>query len=58
MFRVGNLRKSLLVEATIRMLYIAERRTNEKEYIPLEQRSMTLDLGGDSEKILQKACEM
>jgi hypothetical protein len=52
MFRVGNLRKSLLVEATIRMLYIAERRTNEKEYIPLEQRSMTLDLGGDSEKIL------
>jgi len=52
MFRVGNLRKSLLVEATIRMLYISEKKTIEGEIIPLDQQPMNLDLGGDSEKIL------
>ena len=35
MIRVGNLRKSLLVEATIRMLYISEKKTVEGETIPL-----------------------
>lgn len=35
MIRVGNLRKSLLVEATIRMLYVSEKTTQENEKIPL-----------------------
>jgi len=52
MIRVGNLRKSLLVEATIRMLYVSEEKTDENEVLPLNQKAMALDLGGESEKIL------
>ena len=38
MARVGNLRKSVLVEATIRMQFIWHGRTTEEgEFIPFEQ---------------------
>lgn len=51
MVRVGNLRKSHLVEATIRMQYLYSRTTLEGEYIPLEQIDLHLDLKNDSDRL-------
>ena len=51
MVRVGNLRKSVLVEATIRMQFIQSRTTKEGEYIPFEQIDLDIDLGNDSDTI-------
>uniref|UniRef100_H2YUD4 Inward rectifier potassium channel C-terminal domain-containing protein n=1 Tax=Ciona savignyi TaxID=51511 RepID=H2YUD4_CIOSA len=51
MIRVGNLRKSHLVEATIRMQYIHSRETLEGEFIPLEQIDLRLDLKNDSDRL-------
>nr|XP_009859945.1 ATP-sensitive inward rectifier potassium channel 12-like isoform X2 [Ciona intestinalis] len=51
MVRVGNLRKSHLVEATIRMQYIHSRETLEGEFIPLEQIDLHLDLKNDSDRL-------
>lgn len=51
MVRVGNLRKSVLVEATIRMQFIQSRTTKEGEYIPFEQIDLEIDLGNDSDTI-------
>nr|XP_039261151.1 inward rectifier potassium channel 2-like isoform X2 [Styela clava] len=51
MVRVGNLRKSHLVEATIRMQYIYSRTTLEGEFIPLEQIDLHLDLKNDSDRL-------
>ncbi|XP_076800172.1 ATP-sensitive inward rectifier potassium channel 12-like isoform X2 [Clavelina lepadiformis] len=51
MFRVGNLRKSHLVEATIRMQYVYSRETIEGEFIPLEQIDLNLDLKNDSDRL-------
>lgn len=51
MIRVGNLRKSHLVEATIRMQYLHSRTTLEGEFIPLEQIDLYLDLKNDSDRL-------
>nr|CAB3258033.1 ATP-sensitive inward rectifier potassium channel 12-like [Phallusia mammillata] len=51
MVRVGNLRKSHLVEATIRMQFIHSRETIEGEFIPLEQIDLQLDLKNDSDRL-------
>ncbi|XP_034414687.1 inward rectifier potassium channel 2-like [Cyclopterus lumpus] len=46
MWRVGNLRKSHLVEAHVRAQLLKSRTTAEGEYIPLDQ--MDIDVGFDS----------
>uniref|UniRef100_A0A3P9I6N4 Potassium inwardly rectifying channel subfamily J member 2a n=1 Tax=Oryzias latipes TaxID=8090 RepID=A0A3P9I6N4_ORYLA len=46
MWRVGNLRKSHLVEAHVRAQLLKSRTTEEGEYIPLDQ--MDIDVGFDS----------
>nr|XP_015817638.2 inward rectifier potassium channel 2a [Nothobranchius furzeri] len=46
MWRVGNLRKSHLVEAHVRAQLLKSRRTAEGEYIPLDQTD--IDVGFDS----------
>jgi len=51
MVRVGNLRKSVLVEANIRMQLVRSRITEEGEHIPFEQIDLDIDLGNDSETI-------
>lgn len=52
MVRVGNLRKSVLVEACIRMQIVRQGRvTEEGECIPFEQIDLDIDLGNDSDKI-------
>ena len=52
MVRVGNLRKSVLVEACIRMQLVRQGRvTKEGELIPFEQIDLDIDLGNDSDKI-------
>lgn len=51
MFRVGNLRKSHLVEANIKMQYLQARTTREGEYLPLEQTDLEIDLNGDSDRL-------
>jgi len=52
MVRVGNLRKSVLVEACIRMQIVRQGRiTDEGECIPFEQIDLDIDLGNDSDKI-------
>ena len=51
MFRVGNLRKSHLVEACIKMQLLRSRTTREGEFIPLEQIDLELDLNGDSDRL-------
>ena len=52
MVRVGNLRKSVLVEACIRMQLVRQgRKTKEGEHIPFEQIDLDIDLGNDSDKI-------
>ena len=51
MVRVGNLRKSVLVEANIRMQLVRSRTTEEGEHIPFEQIDLDIDLGNDSETI-------
>lgn len=51
MARVGNLRKSVLVEACIRMQLVRSRQTEEGEYIHFEQIDLDIDLGNDSETI-------
>jgi hypothetical protein len=52
MVRVGNLRKSVLVEACIRMQLVRQGRvTKEGELIPFEQMDLDIDLGNDSDKI-------
>ena len=52
MVRVGNLRKTVLVEACIRMQIIRQGRvTTEGECIPFEQIDLDIDLGNESDKI-------
>ena len=51
MVRVGNLRKSHLVEATIRMQFVHERKTMEGEVIPVEQIDLKLDLKNESDRL-------
>jgi len=51
MFRVGNLRKSHLVEASIKMQFLRSRTTREGEHLPLEQINLELDLNGDSDRL-------
>jgi len=51
MFRVGNMRKSHLVEASIKMQMVRSRVTREGEHLPLEQVDMELDLTGDADRL-------
>jgi len=47
MIRIANLRKSHLIETSVRMLYVHSRKTEEGEYIPLEQIELNNDTGDD-----------
>jgi len=47
MIRIANLRKSHLIETSVRMLYVHSRKTEEGEYIPLEQIELPNDTGDD-----------
>ena len=51
MFRVGNLRNSLIVQCKIRAKFVKSRQTNEGEFIPLEQKDMNVGFNTGADKL-------
>lgn len=52
MIRVGNLRKGFLANSEMKMLYVTEEETKEKETLALVEKNMNLDLGGSEDASL------